>query len=143
MSINRPNAELGFSFGLHMADFRLSLEVEATLDQTVAFRQVAKSQLAPLPTLGTNGRIRIAPGVMLIGQFEIFALEVGDYRGRLIDAEAGITWRVPRRIGVGASLRTLDYSLRINREDWNDRSIMTSPPHPCSSHTDSRSSLRP
>ncbi len=121
MPINKPNAELGFSFGLHMTDFRLSLEGEASLGQTVGFRQVAKSQLAPLPTLGTNGRIRIAPDVMLIGQFEIFALEVGDYRGRLIDAEAGITWKVARHIGIGASIRTLDYSLRVNRDRWKGR----------------------
>lgn len=119
--ISAPTYDLGFSLGFHITDFQLGLRGEAKLGNSLAFRSVTKEQLAPLPTLGTSGRILIAKNLTLTGAVEIFALDSDGYKGRLVDAEAGLLWQATPNMGIGASVRTLQYKLKVTRERWTGR----------------------
>lgn len=113
--------DVGFSLGAHITDFVVGVEGEATVNETVAFRSVRKTQLAPLPTIGTNARLRLADRLVLIGAAEVFALEIDGYKGRLVDAELGLVWTATPQFGLGVSARTLDYRLRMRRDNWTGR----------------------
>jgi hypothetical protein len=121
--LSAPNHVLSLSLGAHLTDFKLGLSGEARFGENVAFREVLKQKLAPLPTIGANGRVTVAPDLMLVGGIEVFFLETRGYRGQLVDAEAGFLWQATSRLGIGASIRVLDYNLRVQRTEWVGRII--------------------
>jgi len=54
-------------------------------------------------------------------QGEIFDLKVGDYDGRLVDGELGVTWDFAPNVGIGGSWRVVDYSLQVTGDELAGR----------------------
>jgi len=114
------DAEIGGAIGLHATDFEVSLKGETQVGpgssiQTVTRRRKA---LAPLPTLGLFGSVRVAPKVTASARADYLSLTVGDYDGRLLNAQAAISYRVLENVGIGASYRYVDYKLDVKKGNW-------------------------
>jgi hypothetical protein len=120
--VRKPNMELGGAIGLHATDFGVALEgmgtVGGSTTQIVSRRREA---LAPLPTIGIYGTYEVAPRVELAGNVDYLSLSLGDYDGRLVNAQASVSYRVFKNVGVGVMYRYVDYRLDVEKEDWVGR----------------------
>lgn len=114
--------ELGFSLGLHATNFSLGLAGTGTVNGSpVQSATVAKSKLAPLPTIGVRAKTGIAPDVQLYARGQLFALKIDNVKGSLVDAEFGANWSISRNFGLAASYRILRYRLNVDRTNFNGR----------------------
>lgn len=116
------DAEIGGAIGLHATDFEISLTGEAQAGgsqvQSVTRRRAA---LAPLPTLGLFGSVRVAPQVTLSARADYLSLSVDNYDGRLLNAQAAATYRFLENVGVGVAYRYVDYRVDVDKDDWEGR----------------------
>jgi len=118
--IQRENAELGVALGGHVTDFDVFLNGEATVDgnPVAQTRNRAHSVLAPLPTIGAYGGVEIMPRLMLGGRVDWLSLKVGDYKGRLWNAQIQANYRVWKSVELGLMYRYVDYKLDVEKERW-------------------------
>ena len=117
------DAEVGGAIGLHLTDFSVSLRGDAQVGNNPATQSTARKReaLAPLPTLGLFGNIRVAPEVILSARAEYLSLSVGDYDGRLLNAQAAATYRAFKNVGIGLAYRYVDYRIDVEKDDWQGR----------------------
>lgn len=120
--VSRSNLELGAAIGLHATRFDVALEGEATVGgSSVQARRREKNVLAPIPTIGAYGTYRIADRWTLNGRVDYLSLKIGDYDGRLINAQAGVNFKVLENIDLGAAYRYVDYRVGIEKDAWEGR----------------------
>lgn len=115
----RPTFEFGVAGGVHMTDFVLFVEGEGSVGGNPgAFRQERRRLFAPLPTIGGIFRWQPTGRITVSANVDWLSLTIGDYSGRLINAEAGAAYRVWRRVDVGVLLRRVDYRVDVSRDNW-------------------------
>jgi len=120
--VQREQLELGLGVGFHGTDFAVFVEGEGSLSgQSSRFRREGRSIFAPLPTIGAFGQWEPARRLTLSGRVDWLSLTIGDYNGRLINAEAAVAYRLFEHLDAGVAYRHVDYRLRVNRDDWNGR----------------------
>jgi hypothetical protein len=118
--LQRDNFELGASLGLHVTQFKVTLQGQGHVGNATAQNEVRKRDaLAPLPTLGLYGAYAFTPKLTATARVDYLSLKVGDYDGRLTNTEARLNYRVFEHVGVGAGYRYVDYHLKIDKERWN------------------------
>jgi hypothetical protein len=107
--------QFGFRIGLNIQDLKVALESDRGLIAENA------EVVAPLPTLGFNGGIRLAEKWKLKGDIGYFALNVGDYDGRITQATLAIYYDAFRNVGL--TLGYQYFSVLIKSEDvsWPGR----------------------
>jgi hypothetical protein len=114
------NFELGASLGLHVTQFKITLQGDGRLGNAVVQSEVRKRDaLAPLPTLGLYGALAFTPRLTATARVDYLSLKVGDYDGRLTNSEARLSYRVFDNVGFGAGYRYVDYDLDVDKERWN------------------------
>jgi hypothetical protein len=115
----RDRLELGLGVGLHATDFRVFVEGEGRVgDNPARFTREGRSIFAPLPTIGAIGQWEPARRFTLFGRVDWLSLTIGDYRGRLINAEASASYSFHRNADIGVSYRAVDYELNVRKPDW-------------------------
>ena len=120
--VQTPTAELGVTLGLHATDFTVELEGNARVGGATTQRQArAKEFLAPLPTVGLVGAYEVAPRVILSGRADYMSLKVGEYDGKLLNAQAAIGYKVTDGIEIGAAYRYVDYGLDVEKTTYTAR----------------------
>lgn len=120
--VQHDNLELGAAFGLHATRFNLGISGEASVGEAGVSTEVRRRDfLAPLPTIGAFGTYRIAPRVELNGRLDYLSLKLGDYDGKLVNAQAGVTYRILDHIALGAAYRYVDYRVGVDKERWEGR----------------------
>lgn len=118
--IRNDKTDVGVSLGLHATDFKVELEGQGHIGSAAISSQTRKRDaLAPLPTLGVYGAYQVTPKLLLGGRVDYLSLKVSDYDGRLVNAEARLSYRVFENVGVGVMYRYVDYDLNIDKERWN------------------------
>lgn len=120
--IRTPTIEIGGAIGLHATDVEASIEGEGRIGNASAqVTRRSKDFLAPLPTVGLFGHAEIVPRLTLGGRIDYLSLSIGDYDGRLINAEATIAYRLFRNVGVGAGYRLVNYRVGVDKERYSGR----------------------
>lgn len=120
--LRSERAELGLRAGAHITTFRMFIEGEASFnDQSVGLKREEKDQTVPLPHLGLFANYDLSDRLTLHGNANYFALEVGKYRGQIVDLSAGVSARILPRIGVGARYRYVGYGVRARSDRWQGR----------------------
>jgi opacity protein-like surface antigen len=118
--LQRDNVELGASLGLHVTQFKVTLQGAGRLGDASVESDVRKRDaLAPLPTLGLYGAYAFTPRLTATARVDYLSLKVGDYDGRLTNSEARLSYRVFDHVGVGAGYRYVDYHLDIDHKRWS------------------------
>ncbi len=119
--LQRDNFELGAALGLHVTQFKVTLQGQGHIgNATTATNEVRKRDaLAPLPTLGLYGAYAFTPKLTANARVDYLSLKVGDYDGRLTNTEARLSYRVFDNVGIGAGYRYVDYHLNIDKKNWN------------------------
>lgn len=109
-------AELGAAIGLHATNFEIALQGDADVGVGVIRQQNSKRTfLAPMPTVGVFGTFEVTPRVILTGRADYLSLDIGDYDGSILNAQAAISYKVTDMIEVGAAYRYVDYGLDVDK----------------------------
>jgi hypothetical protein len=107
---------LGGDIGLHVADVGLTLRT-LTNDPLET-----NSVTAPLPVIGLHGEYYLSDRWTLSGDFEWFAIEIGDVKGHLHDLFIGVDYRILDNLAVGLAYN--DVSSRIEYSHDAHHSIL-------------------
>lgn len=120
--VRRPNFELGGALGLHATNFEVSISGQGSVGGAAASTETRrKDLLAPLPTLGLFASFEPARGLTLGGRVDYLSLKVGQYDGRLINAQATLSYRFVRNVGIGVMYRYVDYRIDVDKPQWTGR----------------------
>lgn len=120
--VRQPNLEVGAAIGVHATDIGLSIEGEGSVGGSgVTVQQRREDFLAPLPTVGLFGSFEPIEGVTLGGRIDYLSLSVGDYDGRLVNAQASVAYRFTRHLGIGAMYRYVDYRVDVTKTNVSGR----------------------
>ena len=71
----------------------------------------AESANFPLPVLGADLDVALAPRVFLVGGFEYFALSIEDVDGNWSELRGAVEYYPHRNVGVGAGYRLVDIEI--------------------------------
>jgi len=100
---------IGASIGLYVADITVSLD-----EQNVG-RFEEGSVTAPLPVVGLRGSHEISDRWSVKGSAELFALEIDDTDGSLVDALVGIDYAISDNFSIGAGYNYVN--IDVDSED--------------------------
>jgi hypothetical protein len=115
----RERFEFGGALGLHMTEFQIFFEGEASVGGTGgAFAGEGRNLFAPLPTIGAFVNWEPAPKVSLSARVDWLSLTIGDYSGRLINSEIAAAYRIFPRVDAGVLMRYVDYNVEVDRDNW-------------------------
>lgn len=121
--VRSKDAEIGAALGVHGTDFDISLAGEASVNGTPVVGGVIrrKTVFVPLPTVGLFGTAEVAPRVVVNARVDYLSLSIGRYAGRLVNAQAAISYRIMDHVDIGAMWRSVDYRLDVERDRWQGR----------------------
>lgn len=120
--VRDENTQIGAAIGLHATKFDLQLRGEARIGEaTVSGEQRRRDFLAPLPTLGVFAAQKIGQDVTLSARGDYLSLKIDDYKGRLFNGEAAVTWRFSKNVGIGAMYRYVNYRVDVDKDRWVGR----------------------
>ncbi|SNT04382.1 Outer membrane protein beta-barrel domain-containing protein [Sphingomonas laterariae] len=120
--VRNDNFELGASLGLHATKFKIELRGEGNVGGVGGATQVrGEDVLAPLPTIGLFTAFEVTPGVTLNARVDYLSLSIGDYDGRLLNAQAGAAYRFTDNVGIGVMYRYVDYRVDVEKDRWTGR----------------------
>ena len=72
---------------------------------------------APLPTFGLSADFALSPKWILKQRLELFYLEIGDYRGAILDTNVMLEWNVWEHWGFGAGFDSFRVQVEARDED--------------------------
>ncbi len=118
--VRQPNLELGAAIGVHATDFEIELAGQASVSGTPAAAATVQGRqlFVPLPTVGVFGTVNIAPKLVLNARADYLSLSIDRYDGRLLNAQAAVSYRVMSHLDIGAMWRSVDYRLGVERNTW-------------------------
>lgn len=120
--VRSDKAEIGAAIGLHATRFDVSISGAGRIGNVSAGTQVRRRRIfAPLPTVGLFAHATVLPRVTANARVDYMSLGIDDYRGRLINTQASLSWRFVENIGVGVMYRYVDYWVRADKERWEGR----------------------
>lgn len=112
----------GAALGAHVTNFDVSLSGQANVGNAGISTEVRRREvLAPLPTIGLFGSAKLVDKLTLNGRVDFLSLKIDDYKGRLINAQAALTYRFLKNVGLGVMYRYVDYRLDADKEKWEGR----------------------
>jgi hypothetical protein len=109
---NVQKVELGVSGGLHFTDLDVGLR---TPDRSI---DESEGALAPLPMVGAHLRYAITPKLNVLGRWQVFGLEVGDYKGLWTDSSLLLEHRTFKHVGFGAGLNVFNFNIEANDDEF-------------------------
>lgn len=115
--MQREAYQLGASFGIHNAGFRIGLSADLASPGGAGI-EIAESVRtnAPLPVLGLRGRWRISGDWYALAHAQYFKLAFDAYDGDIQDYEAALVWQATRHVGMGAA-----YNIFRTQVETDDR----------------------
>jgi len=106
--------DLAFSAGLYV----LPIDFEVNATGFIAQGAEEASITAPLPLLGLRGDFAVTDNFFLLSSFELFYLEIGDYRGGIFDGSIGGEYKFSDHFGLGLSVQHFDIRVEASGNDF-------------------------
>ena len=101
---------LSVSGGLFVVPIKLVVENQGT-------GEASKTDItAPLPVFGVGFDFAISPKWFLKQNLQVFFLELGDFKGGILDTSLEVEWRVWENWGFGASVESLRLAVKSQSE---------------------------
>lgn len=111
--LQRPSWELAVSGGLHVTRFEATIQLVDDPGQAEG-----GTATAPLPVVGLVGGFEFGKRWTLLGKSRFFALEVGDYKGRIIELSAFAQYAFSKHVGIAAGLDFFQTDLESEDDDF-------------------------
>jgi opacity protein-like surface antigen len=109
--LNRPNATLAATAGLHVISFDTSLRA---LNGSITR---SNSTDAPLPVFGLSGQYRFADKWRFVGSLKVFSFDFDEYDGTFTDLVLSVEHDTWDRFGFGFGLNS--FGLDVSASDSN------------------------
>lgn len=120
--VRQDDLEVGAALGFHGTDIQFSLSGQGRVGNLPLNAQTRKADfLAPLPTIGLFATFEPAPRLTIGARADYLSLSIDDYDGRLINAQATVSYRFMKNFGVGVAYRYVDYRLEVEKETYVGR----------------------
>lgn len=120
--VQSGNLDIGAGIGVHATHVEVSLEGQGQAGgNTARFERRAEDFLFPMPTVGLFANYRATSDLTFNVRADYLALSVGDYRGRLINAQAAAVYRIFNHVGVGLAFRYVDYRVDAEKDRFTGR----------------------
>jgi hypothetical protein len=112
--------EVGISLGAHTMLLNVDLAGQGVVNGMGGAVQVSRSAevAAPLPVLGANVNWIVAKDLILRTGVDFFALEVGGFKGRLIDSLMVLEWRAFEHFGFGLGYNRFLIDVQLDMSDY-------------------------
>jgi len=114
--LDKPRLDMSASFGLHTMRF------DTTLRSLDGSRDQMQDADVPLPVFGLQGSYRFTPKWRLVGSFEWFDVQVGDFDGTFLDALVSIEHNTFDKVGFGFGFN--HFGLDVVAGDKNLRGLI-------------------
>ncbi len=112
--------EFGFGLGLHRLKIGGYLTGTAIINGEIFVEETrAVSTVAPLPNIG--GWYAYSPSEKWVfdARLDWLDAEIGEYRGGLLNAAAGVNYQGFSNFGIGLKYQIFRLNLDINKPDWH------------------------
>lgn len=111
--------DFGIGVGIHWLEIGAFIEGNAIVNGMQAgFRRESVKAEAPLPNIGAWYQRSLTEKWALTARIDWLSADVGDYDGTLINASAGINYRVFEHIGLGLSYNLFQLDIGIDKKGW-------------------------
>ena len=111
--------EFGIGVGIHWLEIGAFIEGNAILNgEQAGFRRESVKAEAPLPNVGAWYVRSLSEKWALQARFDWLSADVGDYDGTLINAKAGINYRLFEHVGLGVSYNLFQLDIGIDKRGW-------------------------
>ena len=118
--LHKRRYEMFIGAGLNMRNLDVDIAYQATVTTVGASAGDGDSfdseGLIPLPTAVIGGRWNLTEKWQSIFRYELFMLEVGDYKGSLQDFQLLFEHSTFRHVGFGLGINTIDTNIRARDE---------------------------
>ncbi len=104
-------------FNLAVSGGLFMMPIELGVNATSGPESYETSITAPLPVVGFAMDFAVSPKWILKQSFEIFYLEIGDFKGGIADASFAVEWNVWKHWGFGAALDSFRLGIESKSED--------------------------
>lgn len=101
--------------GLGLFVMPISFKISAS-----GFFQGEESQsiTAPLPVLGLRNDIAVTPKVFLRSSLEVLYLEIGTFKGSILDIKISLEYNPFKYVGIGIGFESFGAGIEADREDY-------------------------
>lgn len=125
--------KIGYSYSFFQDD-RMDLAVGAgffitpigfELNATGAVNKyTAESVTAPLPVVGLRADFAITPKWMLKNSLDLFYLEIGDFKGSIVDLKTAIEYNWFKNFGIGMGIESFNLEVEAQGSDYPNVDLM-------------------
>jgi hypothetical protein len=110
--VNNPQAEFGFSAGLHILDVATGL---ANQGATIVIEKDTDIT-APLPVFGLHGGYAFSPVISAWGRGQLFAISIDRYSGALLDLYGGLQYDFSPHFGIAGGYQFYHVDVDVEGE---------------------------
>jgi len=111
--------DFGIGIGFHWLEIGAFIEGNAILNGVQAgFRRESVTANAPLPNIGAWYLRSLSENWAFSARFDWLSADVGDYDGTLINASAGINYRIFEHVGLGLSYNLFQLDIGVDKNGW-------------------------
>ncbi len=115
----RERHEFGFAGGIQFIDIAAFIQGTAVDGDGVSnLRKETVTTAGPLPTIGAWYKYSISPKWAFKSRLDWIEADVDKYGGYLIDASAGLNYRLGNRIGVGLAYHQFKLHVAVDENSW-------------------------
>jgi hypothetical protein len=119
--LNTRRYELFLGGGLNVRDLDINIDAQGNLTgcdlDSGGSTNISSGGAIPLPTFNFGGRWNFTPKWQTRWQFQVFALEFGDYKGSTSDTQLLFEHKTFKNVGFGGGLNSFDLQLEADADD--------------------------
>ncbi len=124
--IRDEHRAFGVGFGLHQIEISASVAGEAYVnDASVGARRASGSANGPLPNLGAWYIWAPDDRWAMTARLDWLSADVDPYDGTIINASAGVNYRLARNFGIGASYNVFSLAVGVSDTGWRGDAEIT------------------
>lgn len=114
--LNKRRYEMFIGTGLNIRRLDIEISYQANVGTIAESDRLDGEGFIPLPTAVIGGRWNLTEKWQSIFRYELFMLEVGDYKGSQQDFQLLFEHSTFKRIGFGLGINTIDANMRARDE---------------------------
>jgi len=104
-----------FNFGLGIGAYVMPIEFKISEGN---LGKVQESFTAPLPVVGVRFDFAVTPKFFLRQNLDLLYLEIGSFRGAILDVGLGAEYKIWKHFGVGAEYDAFRIGVEAEDEDY-------------------------
>jgi hypothetical protein len=104
-----------FNFGLGIGAYVMPVEFKISENN---IGNVEENFTAPLPVLGARFDFAVTPKFFVRQSLDLLYLEIGDFRGTIVDISFGAEYKFWKHFGIGADVNIFRIAVEADGEDY-------------------------